>query len=505
MSDLRARARDQEAGPNTRTEPGNRLRRDRGPRVSDLVSVLCALVAGCAHPPIPATHAEVHPVEVWVDAFSAAGGDGSSAHPLKTIPAPVPAGVSLHLRSGLYPGPFVLGAGVHLEGHGEVVLTGEAGQTVVTATGATLVGLSVQGGAIGLVAEGPVVATRLHFSGQRAQAAVVRGQLTLTDSTLEASVEGIDGVRVEPEGTLIASGVKLQGGFKRGVVSEGGSLELRRLSSEGVKTLVHAIGGKSVLDDVRAARGSGAALFFSGGTVSVTGAEVTGHDYAVLLFRGTDATISRLRATATALACVSAIGSKLHLSDSSLTGCGPAGAVTLQQAQTTLTRLEITSARELGVFVKNGTLRLEGVRISKVASAPDDSLGDALHVRDEAVVTGTGELTFSDLGGTGLFASTYSKVRLPSLTVERARSSALFVELYAELKLDSLLVRGGSGPALVVSEHATTQVGSLSVAGGNELPVFADCQTGAQVTIGRLESTVQQLSSRCVTLPAAKD
>lgn len=503
MSDLKDRRPDQDAPPNTRSSPGNRLGRDRRPRVSDLLFVL-VLVAGCAHPPLSPTREEVHRVVLWVDAFSTAGGDGSSAHPLKAVPQPVPTGVTIHLRSGLYPGPFVLGAGTRLEGSGEVVLTGEAGQTVITATDATLEGLSIQGGAIGLEAGQGVVVTRVHFSGQRAQAALVHGELKLSDSTFEASVEGIDGVRVEPRAALIASGVKFQGGFKRAVVSDQGRLELRGVSGEGTKTLVNATGSRSVLFDLRAARGSGPALFFSGGKVSITGAEVTGHEYTVLLFRGTDATISGLRARGAVQACVSAIESKLSLSDSSLTGCGPAGAVTLQHAQTTLTKVEITSARELGVFVKNGTLRLEGLTISKVSSAPDESQGDALHVRDEAVVTGVGELTFNDLGGTGLFASTFSKVTLPSLTIERARSSALFVEIDAQVKLDTLLVRGGTGPALVVTERASAQVGSLSVAGGNELPVYADCQTGAKVTLGRLESTVQQLPSGCVTLPSTK-
>ena len=502
MSDLKDQPCDQGAPPNTRSRPGNRLGRDRERRVSDLVLVLCALVAGCAHPTIPATREKVHRPEVWVDAFSAAEGDGSSAHPLKAIPRPVPDGVTIHLRSGLYQGPFTISSGTRLEGHGEVVLTGEAGQTVVTASDATLEGLSIQGGALGLEAGEGVVLTRVHFSGQRAQSAVVRGQLTLTECTFEASVEGIDGVRVAQGAVLDASNVKFLGGFKRAVVSEGARLGLKKVSSEGPKTLVNATGGVSVLEDVQASRGSGPALFFSGGKVSLTRAEVSGHEYALMVFRGAEATVSGLHARGALQACVSAVESKLDLSASSLTDCGSGGAVTLQQAQTTLTKVELTSARELGVFVKGGTLRLEDVTISKVAAGPGESLGDALHVRNEAVVTGQGELTFSDLGGTGLVATTFSKVTLPRLTIERAKSSAVFAELHAEVELETLLVRGGSGPALVVTEQAQAHVGSLMVAGGNEPPVYADCQTGAQVTLGRLESTVQQVPSRCITMPS---
>lgn len=502
MSDLRDQSRDQDAPPNLRSGPGNRLGRDRSRRLSDLVLLLCALVAGCAHPTVPATREEVHRPEVWVDAFSAAGGDGSSAHPLKAIPQQLLDGVTLHLRSGLYAGPFVLGPGTRLAGTGEVVLTGEAGQTVVTATDATLEGISVQGGSIGLEAGAGVVLSRVHFSGQRAQAALVHGTLKISEAVFEASVEGIDGVVVERGATLEASTVKFSGGFKRAVVGEQATLTLDKLTGEGVKTLLNATGGASALTDVRASRGSGPALFFSGGTVTLTGAEITGHEYAVLVYRGAAARISGLRARGALQACVSAIDSKLELSGASLVDCGAGGAVMLQQGETTLRKVEINAAHELGVFVKGGTLKLEGVSIAKVSSAPDESLGDALHVRAEAVVTGEGELLFSDLGGSGVFVSSFAKVTLPSLTIERAHVSALFAERDAVLVIETLLVRGGTGPALVVTERATAQVGALLVAGGNEPPVYADCQAGAKVTLGRLESTVSQVPSRCVTVLA---
>jgi hypothetical protein len=59
-------------------------------------------------------------------------------------------------------------------------------------------------------------------------------------------------------------------------------------------------------------------------------------------------------------------------------------------------------------------------------------------------------------------------------------------------------VRGGSGPAVVVPDKARVKVKTLSVAGGNEMPVYAECTAGAEVTVDRLESTLKQLPSRCV-------
>lgn len=501
MSDLTDQTPDQQALPKPRIGPGNRLRRDRGLRVSDLAAALFVLGLGCVSAPGPVTREEISRPGLWVDAFSPPGGDGSSARPFKTVPQPVPAGVTLHLRTGLYAGPFVLEEGTTLEGVGEVVLTGEAGQTVVTATGATLSGLSVQGGAIGLEAGPRVVVKNAHFSGQRRQAALVHGGLTLAQSQLEASVEGIDGVSVDRGATLELSRVKFTGGFRRAVLTEGGTLTLRNVSGEGPKTLVHALGAQSQLEDVRSLMGSGAALLFSGGVVKVQGAELVGHEYSLVLMGGVDAQLSEVKARDAKEGCISAILSKVSLSRSSLTNCGPGGALSLQRSQTVLSSVEISSAQELGIFIKRGTLKLSGLTISKVTPSHDGLLGDGLHIRDEAKVTSLGSIAMNDLGGSALFVSTFSDVRLEKLSVERAKSSALFVELNAQVNLETLLVRGGSGPSIVVPDEATVHVGSMSVSGGNEMPVYAECSAGAEVTLGRLESTVQQLKSRCVSLP----
>ncbi len=502
MSDLRVQRTDQRTPPKPRFVPGNRPRRDRRPYFSDLRLVVLLLVTGCVRAPAHGPAPEVHRPEVWVDAFSPAGGDGSSARPFKTVPQPLPAGLTVHLRSGLYPGPFVLGEGTRFDGSGEVVLTGEAGQTVVTGTGATLERISVQGGAIGVEAGPNLTLTHVHFSGQRKQAVLVHGALRMSQATFEASVEGIEGVVVDRGATLTLSQTKFVGGFRRAVASEGGTLELNDVAAEGPKTLLHAIDAKCTLQNVRSTLGSGPALFFAGGTVNLQGAELVGHEFSVQLFRGVDATLSHVKARGALQACITGVGARLSLSRSTLTKCGAGGAVSLQGSQSVLSDVEISSAQDLGIFVKSGTLSLSGIKISQVAADRQGVLGDALHVRAEAEVTATGPITVVDVDGSALFASTYSTVRLPSLSVDRARNSALFVELGASVTIGDLLVRGGRGPAVVVPDKASVQLDSLSVAGGNEMPVYAECRQGAQVTVGRLESTVQQLPSQCVRVPA---
>ena len=247
---------------------------------------------------------------------------------------------------------------------------------------------------------------------------------------------------------------------------------------------------------MRSILGSGPALFFAGGTVELTEAEIRGHEYAVQLARGVNATLSGLHATGAREGCVSAIDSTLTLSNSTLAECGPSGALFLLGSHSTLTELEITQARELGILVRKGQATLRLVHISKV-SGSGESLGDGLHVRDGQVV---GEsISVSDVEGSAVYASAFAELSVRRLEVERARHSALFVERGAKVTVGAMLVRGG-GTAVVVPDAARVDVESLSVAGGNEMPVYAECAAGAQVKLGRVESTVQQLPSHCVLI-----
>ena len=83
----------------------------------------------------------------------------------------------------------------------------------------------------------------------------------MSESRLEASVEGIDGIVVERGARLSLENTKFTGGFRRAVMTEGGTVDLQVVSAEGPKTLVHAIDATSRLRGVRSILGSGPALF----------------------------------------------------------------------------------------------------------------------------------------------------------------------------------------------------------------------------------------------------
>lgn len=436
--------------------------------------------------------AEAERPAVWVDSFASPGGDGSSERPLKSVPAALPPRAHLHLKTGVYPGPFTF-AGVLVEGHGQVVLTAEAGETTVTAGDGTLLRtLSIQGGELGLAVLGRVTASQLHLSGQRRRGARVDGELVLSDSEAVGSVEGVDGFG--GAGTFRFERVKLEG-LRRGVWCEGGVLAVSGLSALGVKAPVFATQCSGEVRAVTAEAGSGPAVAVSGGSLNVLGLTVRAQEYGLLLSSGAKVSATQLDVQRTEQACVSAVQSELTLSASDLSACGMGGAVLLFDSSGVLSGLEVHDTRDLGVLVRHGALAVTASRFARI-TASGDALGDALHVRESKAIIKAVRVT--DVAGSALFATAFAEVKVPSLEVERAKQPALFVERGAKVEVESLLVRGGGG-AVLVPDRAKVTIRSLSVAGGSDLPIYAECDEGAEVQLGRLESTVQQLKSRCVT------
>lgn len=434
------------------------------------------------------------PKVLWVDAFAVESGDGSSEHPLKTAPQHPEAGTELHLRSGLYEGPFGF-SGVKLIGHGEVVLTAGAGQTTVSATESSLEQLSVQGGDTGLVAGPGVRLAQVRFSGQRVRAVMVNGALEGHGVSLLANIEGITGVEVTPGASVKLEGAKVEGGFRRGLECQQGEVHVDGFEATGVKAPLHLVECRSTLAHVSARGGTGAAVFAVRGTLTLAGLTVRGHEYGLQLGAGTTASVSQLEVEQTAQACVSVQGSTFSMKQARLKSCGLASGVWLQSADSTIEDLTVGPTPEVGVLVRQGKLTLTRGTFTRI-SANSEVMGDAVHVRDAKVKLD--QVLASDVTGSGLFVSALAEVELGRVEVERARQPAVFVERGSSVKGGALLVRGGGG-ALVVPDHATVELESLSVAGATEMPVYAECAQGASVKLGRLESAVPQLKSRCVS------
>lgn len=489
MSDLKDRAPDLHGAPSARIAAANRPARDRRPGFSDLVIACSLLFAACAHPPTTTAERPVQRAEIWVDAFSQPGGDGTREKPLKALPLQLPV-ADVHVRSGLYAGPFVVPEGARVEGHGEVVLTAEGTATTVTATSATLRGLTIQGGAVGLAAR-DVTLEQVTFSGQRTTAAQIGQALTARGLRVQASVEGVNGF-VAKDAKVELHDARFTGGFGRALDVSGGELRLTGAHFEGAKYALRALDAVSTLEAVDAAGGSSTALLFAGGAVNAKGVEVHGYEYGVQLSRGVTANWSDVSLRAAAQACMSTVqATRLTLERAHFSRCGPGGALAMLDSTSTVRELTVKDSAELGVFVRKGGSTLVKLEVQGVRG------GDALHVRDAAVRLD--DVVLRDTSGAGMHVGAVATVTGTGVQIERADGSALFVERGSSLTLESLLVRGGRGPAVLVPDAATVTLGTLSVSGGDEQPIYAECDRGARVEVKRLESTLEQLPSRCVT------
>lgn len=481
MSDLRDQISDQAAAPTSRITAANRPLRDRGHRFCDLLVLSSALLFTCARPPSTTAASSVQRPEIWVDAFSQPGGDGTKEKPLKALPLQL-ANVDVHLRAGLYAGPIALGDGTRLEGHGEVVLVGD-----VTAHRAALVNVTIQGGAL---RGGGLTLGKVTFSGQRTLALELDGPLAAREVRFHASVEGVAGI-VAKDTRVELVDATFRGGFVRAIDVSGGQLALTRVTFEGAKTGVRALDGASSLSEIEATGGSATGLVFAGGSVVGKGIDIRGYEFGVQLSRGVASKWTGVTVRGSAEVCFSAVQqAKVELTTARFERCGRGGALSFLDARSTVRDVDVRDGSELGVFVRQGSASFTKLDVRGIRG------GDALHVRDAIVHLEAS--SFSDVDGSGLYVSAAANVTGTGVQVERAAQAAVFVERGSSLTLEQLLVRGGRGAAVVVPDAARVSLGTLSVSGGNEAPVYAECDRGARVEIGRIESTIEQLPSRCV-------
>lgn len=459
------------------------------------MGVVCALlVASCVRVkgPEPARSLPAT-TELWVDAFAPEGGDGSRAAALKRLP-PLTGPTRLHLRSGLYRGPFVFPAGTRLEGHGEVVLFDEGSGVVVTAQGPLeLVQVSVQGAGVGVASGGALALEHVKFSGHRvAGVRVTDGGVTGQHVEVSARVDGVVGVDVT-NSSLTLQDVRVSGPMLAGVRARDSAVALTTVRSDGPAMAVQTLGGTLELKALRAMGGMRTAVSLTETKATLRDLDVTGHEYAVLGMGG-DVTLDELRSSGAFGGGVSLLGAKVLLMNATIQRAGPLGGVQLLGCTSTLGTVRVTDSQAWGVMVRKGT--------AKIAFLTADGLrgggGDALHVRDAEV--SIERLEASGLEGSGLYASNYATVTAGSVEVTGADTSAIVVERRSVVTADRVTSRGGRGPSLAVPEDGVLTVNSLTAQGG-DVSVWADCATESFVTVRAVTAGTELPRLRCLQGP----
>ncbi|MBL8938390.1 MAG: hypothetical protein JNM69_27740 [Archangium sp.] len=460
------------------------------------------LVVGCVRAPVqPLLPSAPH--ELWVDAFAREGGDGGVEAALKVMPV-LQEAARVHVRSGLYAGPFSFPAGTSLEGHGEAVLYLEGTGTVVTARAPLqLKHLSIQGGAVGVLATAPLSLDEVKFSGHRVAA------LQVLDAGAEARAievaSRLDTVGVEAiNASVTISGAKLDGPLAFGVRAADSAVRLSRVTSVGAASVVQVLRGALELDGLDASGGLRTAISVSSANGVLSNLDVTGFEYAALALKST-VELRHARLRGARFCGASFVSSKPTLDDVVIERAGSGGGVQLLDADSDVRTLTVMNTLASGLLVRKGKARIGRlvVRDLRGEPGPDGALlsGDGLQVRDAEVELGS--LEADTLDGAGVYASSVAKVVAKRIDVRSSGFGAVVVERKSMLFAESITSRASRGPSIAAPEDGLIDVKSLSAQGG-DVSVWADCASGSFVTVGAVDEGTVLPRLRCLEQPKAK-
>lgn len=498
MSDQRITATDQHAPPTTREQRLFHQIGDqrKGPIDRFLIAIVIATF-GCVKIPPPEIAAPP-PVERWVDAYAGPGGDGGVMAALKALP-PRLSGV-VHVRSGLYRGPFELEDGAVLVGHGEVVLFLEGDGAVATAHGKTrLEQISFQGGAIGLAVEGQAQVEKVHFSSHRTAAvSVLDGGLTGIALELDARSAGSVGIDAV-NATVSLERSSLRGTMAHGVRCTNCALTIDQLRSEGPANALQAVRGRVEAKGLRIAAGAGPAISLADTTAALRDVETTGHEYG-LLATGGSVTVAGFLSRGAVVAGLGFFKGTVTLSDVRIHRAGSGGGLQLLDATSIIHSASIDDAQGTGVLVRQGKAtitRLEAHLIHGDTTSSGTLLaGDAVQVRDATVELG--RLQATEVDGAALAATNFAKATATEIVIDGAATAGIVAERRSRVVASTVRAKAVRGAVLAAFEEGQLQVKRLEAADA-ETPAWADCLEGAVIRIDSTDRAVEW--QRCVRGP----
>jgi hypothetical protein len=496
MSDQSDHRSDRDSPPTARDDERFYQLRDRsGWRVDRWLVALAVALMGCVKIP-PASQAP-DPAEFWVDAYAAPDGDGGVAAALKTLPRRPSAGV-IHLRSGLYRGPFELEDDTTVIGHGQAVLFLEGEGVVATARGRVkFEHVAFQGGSVGLSSSGSTQLDEVTFSGHRAAAIELR-DAGVTGRRVDVSGRTGSGIEAIAS-TIDLEKLRLSGSLSVGLQARSSSVSVRGVVSEGPATAVQSIGGRLTLEDVKAASGSRAAIATNDAETTLRRADVTGHEYG-LLSKGGGLRVEGMTSRGAEIAGVAIVNASVALTNVTVLQSGSGGGLQLLDCESTGEGLLVDGARGTGLLLRKGratigTLRVRAVLADVGATDPTVS-GDAVQVRDAQLELK--RLLASELEGAGLVATNFASVRVGVVNVDTAATAAIRADRKSRVVASVVAASFIRGHVLAAFEGAQIDVGSLSARDVGNV-AWADCLEGGSIRIGATDAGVEW--QRCVTSP----
>ncbi len=418
-----------------------------------------------------------------MDASASPGGDGTRAHPFRTLAA-APGHGRLRLAAGVYPGGLLL-EDAELVGGKAVVLAASADGPCVRTRGAVrLEGVQIQGGTAGLVVEsGRTTAEAIGLSGQRGAAIEVQAaaDLVVSRSTLQASVSGFPGLRIFPGGRAELREVQIRGPFQRAVhATSPATLRLTGVQVEDAVTGVWLSGGSASLEAVEVRGGRGPGLYVAGAALHLRDVRVSGHEYGLL--SGGDARIDArgLRTTGSDRAGVALVRTQAVLEQVHVESGGQLAGLQLVSSDVRIRGLQVLGGRSSGLITRDGKLTIEGATFVGPRTT-ESADGDAIQIRGGgASLTG---IRIEDCSGMGILAAEGAAVTITRSSIRGAGVAGLSVETDASLTASEVTIEGTRGPAVLVADRATAQLRGLTARSNRDGAVWAECSKGAQVEV----------------------
>lgn len=433
---------------------------------------------------------ETEPLERWVDASAPGGGDGRKGSPFRTLSeAFASGGGRIHLATGMYPGPFVVPPNTVLEGADAVVLYAEGAEEVLTVEGPLVLRkVHLQGGRRAVRSQTSLELVEVVTGGQREVAiAVEGGQLRVERSRLGTSFSGTDGILMTGETKAQVLHSEFVGPFRRALsLREEGRVEVQGCHFEGTEVGVHQVGGQARVVDSSFQGTRGPALYVSRGELSLERVSVAGHEYG--LQSGTGATVrvggfSSLRAERAGIALTLSQG---VLEDVTVSQSGTLAGIQLISSRVQISRFWVHAASGYALQGREANLTLsDGVLTRTKRAEREGEGGDAIHLRGSNARIHS--VAVRQAEGAALLAAEASDVSVRDLLVEGAKLAGVSCEARSRVQGHSILVKSSPGAALVAQSDGEIRVDALTVEDVTGALVWADCEAGAKVFLGRVK------------------
>ena len=460
------------------------------------VAVLLGIGCGPRAVTLRATEspAQVSVAERWVDAHAGASAEtNGGSETFRSLAEALKDGRAgiIHVRAGLYEGPFVIPPGVTLRGHGAVVLhaPSEAPEVVLLSTGSSLEDVHVQGARDGIRVmaglEREARLLRVKLSGQReAGIAVQRGQLVAADLEVEGTISGGAGVRVLSGARAELIRTTFRGGLDSGLRLEpGATARVVDGRSDGPAHGIRSNGAELEVEGFHAHGGRAAGIGLGGGKARLRDVRFTGHEYGLLAGGGAEVSVDGLVSIRADRAGVGIAASEAVLRDVLVLEAGAHGAINAVGSTLDLQRFLVSGARGYGLNLHGGKAQVSH-GIVRGISDDGGGGGDAVHVRvGEARLS---HLDLSELGGVGVLAAQGATVDVREVSVRRARWAGLLAETTAKLTAHSVSVTDSQGVALAIPGDADVTIDTLYSAKNAQGPLWIECTSGASLRVGRL-------------------